>query len=410
MMLDSSPSSEEHPSAPSRFTRLADLRRGRKRRGCCASLRSGNWGRLHGEEVAEFETAVRRDARLQARHRRRERHGLAAHRAAGGGHPRRGRSHRPALHLRLDRVGRDRGQRDPGVRGHRSGHVQSRSRGRRGRDHAAHQGHHPGAFRRAARRHGRDHGDRARARPRRDRRRRPRARRERTAAVPPARSATWRRSRSSRARTSRPAKAASSRPTTIALAEACRSIHNCGRVPDGVWYEHHVVSGNYRLGEFQGAVLNCQLDRLEEQTATRDAQRPAPRVAPRRAAGPSSAGAPGRVHAAQLSPVHAAARRGGVRRAARRRARGAGGRRHPVLRRLRLFAAAPAALSQQGVRPVSAERLRPSRLQHAPRCPNSDLICREQASGSNRTCCSAPAPTSTTSPAPSRRSMRIARR
>ena len=54
------------------------------------------------------------------------------------------------------------------------------------------------------------------------------------------------------------------------LAEACRSIHNCGRVPDGVWYEHHVVSGNYRLGEFQGAVLNCQLDRLEEQTATRD--------------------------------------------------------------------------------------------------------------------------------------------
>lgn len=55
-----------------------------------------------------------------------------------------------------------------------------------------------------------------------------------------------------------------------ALADACRSIHNCGRVPGGVWYEHHVVSGNYRLGEFQGAVLNCQLDRLESQTNTRD--------------------------------------------------------------------------------------------------------------------------------------------
>jgi len=55
-----------------------------------------------------------------------------------------------------------------------------------------------------------------------------------------------------------------------ALAEACRSIQNCGRVPAGVWYEHHVISGNYRLGEFQGAVLNCQLDRLEEQTRTRD--------------------------------------------------------------------------------------------------------------------------------------------
>jgi len=54
------------------------------------------------------------------------------------------------------------------------------------------------------------------------------------------------------------------------LAEACRSIHNCGRVPDGVWYEHHVISGNYRLGEFQGAVLNAQLDRLAAQTERRD--------------------------------------------------------------------------------------------------------------------------------------------
>jgi dTDP-4-amino-4,6-dideoxygalactose transaminase len=55
-----------------------------------------------------------------------------------------------------------------------------------------------------------------------------------------------------------------------ALAQACRSIHNCGRVPGGVWYEHHVVSGNYRLGEFQAAVLNAQLDRLEGQAETRE--------------------------------------------------------------------------------------------------------------------------------------------
>ena len=55
-----------------------------------------------------------------------------------------------------------------------------------------------------------------------------------------------------------------------ALAESCRAIHNCGRVPGGVWYEHHTISGNYRLGEFQGAILNAQLDRLEEQTRTRD--------------------------------------------------------------------------------------------------------------------------------------------
>jgi dTDP-4-amino-4,6-dideoxygalactose transaminase len=55
-----------------------------------------------------------------------------------------------------------------------------------------------------------------------------------------------------------------------AMAAACRSIHNCGRVAGGIWYEHHVISGNYRLGEFQGAVLNAQLARLQEQTRTRD--------------------------------------------------------------------------------------------------------------------------------------------
>ena len=54
------------------------------------------------------------------------------------------------------------------------------------------------------------------------------------------------------------------------LAEACRSIHNCGRITGGLWYEHHVISANYRLGEFQGAILNTQLNRLEAQTATRD--------------------------------------------------------------------------------------------------------------------------------------------
>ena len=54
------------------------------------------------------------------------------------------------------------------------------------------------------------------------------------------------------------------------LAAACRSIHNCGRIEGGLWYEHHVMSANYRLGEFQGAILNVQLSRLKEQTRTRD--------------------------------------------------------------------------------------------------------------------------------------------
>jgi dTDP-4-amino-4,6-dideoxygalactose transaminase len=55
------------------------------------------------------------------------------------------------------------------------------------------------------------------------------------------------------------------------LAAKCRSIHNCGRIEGGTWYEHHVISGNYRLGEFAGAILNCQLARLDEQTDRRDA-------------------------------------------------------------------------------------------------------------------------------------------
>jgi dTDP-4-amino-4,6-dideoxygalactose transaminase len=54
------------------------------------------------------------------------------------------------------------------------------------------------------------------------------------------------------------------------LAAACRSMHNCGRIATGVWYEHHVISGNYRLGELQGALLNAQLERLEEQTRSRN--------------------------------------------------------------------------------------------------------------------------------------------
>ncbi len=55
-----------------------------------------------------------------------------------------------------------------------------------------------------------------------------------------------------------------------ALAERCWSIHNCGRVPGGKWYEHHRIGGNYRLGEFQGAVLNAQWERFEEQAQTRE--------------------------------------------------------------------------------------------------------------------------------------------
>jgi dTDP-4-amino-4,6-dideoxygalactose transaminase len=58
--------------------------------------------------------------------------------------------------------------------------------------------------------------------------------------------------------------------TDEAFADACRLLHNCGRVPAGLWYEHHRIGGNYRLGEFQGAVLNAQLDRFESQSELRE--------------------------------------------------------------------------------------------------------------------------------------------
>ena len=54
------------------------------------------------------------------------------------------------------------------------------------------------------------------------------------------------------------------------LAEACWSTHNCGRVPEGKWYEHHQIGGNYRLSEFQGALLNAQWDRYQEQLQRRE--------------------------------------------------------------------------------------------------------------------------------------------
>ena len=45
------------------------------------------------------------------------------------------------------------------------------------------------------------------------------------------------------------------------IAETSRSISNCGRTKDGLWYAHYNYGGNYRLTEFQGAILHAQLDR-----------------------------------------------------------------------------------------------------------------------------------------------------
>ncbi len=54
------------------------------------------------------------------------------------------------------------------------------------------------------------------------------------------------------------------------LAELARSYMNCGRVKGGIWYEHHYPGGNYRLTEFQAAVLQVQLNRYEPQLKKRE--------------------------------------------------------------------------------------------------------------------------------------------
>ncbi|HOJ34108.1 MAG TPA: DegT/DnrJ/EryC1/StrS family aminotransferase [Candidatus Hydrogenedentes bacterium] len=55
-----------------------------------------------------------------------------------------------------------------------------------------------------------------------------------------------------------------------AFAETVRSITNCGRGGDGVWYGHVRVGTNVRMTEFQAAILSAQLTRLEAQTLLRE--------------------------------------------------------------------------------------------------------------------------------------------
>ena len=54
------------------------------------------------------------------------------------------------------------------------------------------------------------------------------------------------------------------------LWELSWSHHNCGRKVVGAWYQHDLLGFNYRMTEFQAAVLLVQLSRLDEQTQTRN--------------------------------------------------------------------------------------------------------------------------------------------
>lgn len=48
-----------------------------------------------------------------------------------------------------------------------------------------------------------------------------------------------------------------------------RSVHDCGRMPGQWFYSHYINGSNYRLSEWQGAVLRVQLTRLDGQTQRR---------------------------------------------------------------------------------------------------------------------------------------------
>lgn len=48
------------------------------------------------------------------------------------------------------------------------------------------------------------------------------------------------------------------------LAEKAWSLMNVGRSKKGEWYMHYILSGNYRMTEFQAGILLAQMERMEE--------------------------------------------------------------------------------------------------------------------------------------------------
>jgi dTDP-4-amino-4,6-dideoxygalactose transaminase len=53
------------------------------------------------------------------------------------------------------------------------------------------------------------------------------------------------------------------------LERRARSIHDCGRMPGEWFYSHFIYGSNYRLSEWQGAILTQQLSRLDRQATIR---------------------------------------------------------------------------------------------------------------------------------------------
>ena len=55
--------------------------------------------------------------------------------------------------------------------------------------------------------------------------------------------------------------------------DACFSYHNCGRVRNGKWYEHHRLGSNLRMSAFNAAVLIPQIDTLSHDFQLREKNR-----------------------------------------------------------------------------------------------------------------------------------------
>ncbi len=54
-----------------------------------------------------------------------------------------------------------------------------------------------------------------------------------------------------------------------AFEKVARSVHDCGRKPGTWFYDHFIYGSNYRLSEWQGAILRAQLSRASEQARRR---------------------------------------------------------------------------------------------------------------------------------------------
>jgi len=55
-----------------------------------------------------------------------------------------------------------------------------------------------------------------------------------------------------------------------ALADHAWSLHNCGRLRNGKWYQHEIIGWNFRFSEIQAALALAQLSRLEDQMVIRE--------------------------------------------------------------------------------------------------------------------------------------------